>query len=275
MSIVIISELPYAGGKEIAEKAASELGYRRIAEEVLEDASRSSGMAPEKVRKAVFEVPGLLGGMSLSARKRAIAHVQASICSHLVDDNVLYHGPLGHLLVKGVTHVLTVRILASKEDRVTRKMKEESCDRREAEKSISRDDKHRLSIARELFKKDDDKTDHFNLVINTSETEIDAAVSTIRETVSQDRYKPMTYSIQCMADIELSSRVKASLIELDPDIAVDAKKGAVRIRTKVSGRAKEKRLGEIRHRTEGRDGVREVEIEAVADLADQIGRKRR
>jgi len=275
MSIVIVSSLSYAGGEEIAEKAASRLGYKCIAGEVLEDASRTSGIQPEKVRKAVFEAPGLLGGMSLAARKRVIAHLQAAICSYLVDDNVLYHGPLGHLLVKGVTHVLTVRILASKEDRAARKMKEEGCDRREAEKAISREDKHRLSIARELFKADDDKTDPFNLVIDTSETETDAAVNAIAETVSQDRYKPMTYSIQCMKDIELSSRVRASLIELDPDIAVDAKKGDVRVRTKVSGRAKEKRLQEIRRRTEGLDGVSEVEIEAVADLADQLGRRRR
>jgi cytidylate kinase len=275
MSIVVISKLSYTKGEVIAQKVASQLGYKCIDQEILQDASQRSQVPIEKIRKAVTEAPSLLG-MSLAARRRSIAHLQAAICARLLEDNVVYHGPLGHLLVKGVTHVVNVRILASKEERVAHKIKLEGCDLKDAEKAISKEDKHRLSIARDLFGvKDDDDGGAFNLVVNTSEMEMDTAARIIAETANHERYKPMTYSLRCMKDLELSSRLKALLIDLDPDIAVQAKKGDVRIRTKVSGRAKVKRSKEIQRRIEGQDGVTQVEVETVADLADQIDRRLR
>ena len=272
MPIVVISRLSYTSGEAIAQNVASQLGYECIDQEVFQDASQRSQMPLEKIRKAFYGAPSLFG-TSLADRKRSIAHVQAALSARFLKDNVVFHGPFGHLLIKGVSHVMTVRILASKEDRIALKVKSEGCSSKEAEKAISRDDKQRLSMAREVFGADDDDSKSFNLMINTSEVDVDTAVRTIAETVNHERYRPMTYSLQFMKDLELSCRLKASLVDLDPDVAVQARKGDVRIRTKVSGRAKEKRLREIQRRTEGQDGVTVVEIEAVTDLADLIDRR--
>jgi cytidylate kinase len=274
MSIVNMSILSYTSGEAIAQEAASHLGYKFIDQEVFQDASQRSKIPLEKIRKAFYDPPSLLG-MSVATRKRCFAHVQAAVCARLLEDNVLYRGPFGHLLVKGVSHVLNVRITASKDDRVASKVKSEGCDSKEAAKVISREDKNRLLVAKEIFGADDDDDGPFNLVIDTSATDTAAAVSTIADTVNQERYKPMTYSLQCMKDLELSCRVKALLVDLDPDVAVQAKKGEVQIRTIAGGRAKEKRLGEIRRRIEGQEGIAKTEIEAVTDVADLIDKRLR
>lgn len=275
MPIVTISELSYASGETIGRRAASELGYDLVdQEDVFQEASKRSGIQPEKIHRAFYGPPSMFG-TSLAQSKRCVAHVQAALCARLLEDNVVYHGPFGHLLIDGVSHVVAVRVLASREDRIANKVKSEGCSSKEAEKTISRDDKQRLSVARDVFRADDDDSGLFNLVINTSEMEVDTAIKTIVETTRQERYKAMTYSLQLMRDLELSYRVKASLVDLDPDVVVQAGKGAVKIRTKASGRAKEKRIKEIESRAEGLEGIAKVEIEAVADLADLIQRRSR
>lgn len=272
MPIVMISSPSYTSAETIAREAASALGYEHAADEVYEEASRRSGIPVEKLRKALLGGSSLLG-MSLPARKRCFAHVQAAIAARLVKDNVLFHGPFGHLLVVGVSHVLTVRVLAPMQERVALKMKSEGCSRKEAEKSISREDKARLSIAEEVFGVNDDDIEQFDLVVDTAQADVASAVGIIVETAKQERYRAMTYSLQRMEDIELSCRVRAALIGLDADVRVEAKKGDVRIRTKSSGRSNEKRMREIRRIVGEQDGVANVEIEAVTDLVDLIDKR--
>jgi cytidylate kinase len=272
MATVIVSSLSYTSGEDIARGAASALGYEYVGEDVYEDASRRSGIPLEKIRKALLGAPSLLG-RSTSARRRAFAHVQAAVAERLLKEDVVFHGPFGHLLVVGVSHVLTVRVLAPVEDRVSVKMKSEGCARKEAEKSIAREDALRLSIAGEIFGVSDDDTGRFDLVINTAEADSASSVGIIVETAKQERYKPMTYSIQRMEDIELSCRVRAALVDLDPEVRVEAKKGEVRIRARSSGRSTEKKMGEIRLIAEKQKAVTKVDVEAVSDLVDLIDKR--
>ncbi len=274
MPVVMISKLSHARGGEVAETAASKLGYDCIDKEVFEDASRKSGIPAEKIRKALTDGPSLLG-MSLATRNRCVAHAQAALCGRLLEDNVVYHGPFGHLLVRGVPHVLNVRVQAPKENRAALLAEKEGSDSRKAQKAVSKDDKQRLSIAEQVFGADDDDQGLFNLVIDTSEMEAEEAAELVAKEAKEDRYKPMTYSIQCMRDLELSSRVRAALVELDPHVVVQADKGAVRVRTRTSGRPKKGRLDEIRRKAEEQDGVKEVDVETVTDLADLIARRSR
>jgi cytidylate kinase len=272
MPTVIVSSLSHTSGETIAKEAASALGYEYVGEDVYEDASRRSGMPLEKIRKALSGASSLLG-RSASARKRCFAYLQAAVAGRLLKENVVFHGPFGHLLVVGVSHVLTVRVLAPAEERIAAKMKSEGCGRKEAEKSIAREDKQRLSIAEEIFGVDDDDERRFDLVINTAEMDVASAVGIIVETARQERYKPMTYSLQRMEDIELSCRVRAALVDLDSDARVEAKKGDVRIRAKSSGRSTDKKMGEIRRVAEQQDGVVKVTVEAVSDLVDLIDKR--
>jgi cytidylate kinase len=272
MPIVIISSRSYTSGETVAKEVASTLGYEYVGEDVYEDASRRSQIPLEKIQKALFGAPSLLG-MSQSVRKRCIAHAQAAIAARLLVDDVVFHDPFGHLLVVGVSHVLTVRVLAPMEKRVALKVESEGCSPKDAEKSISKSDKQRLSVAEEVFGVNDDNTKSFDLVVDTADVDVASAVGIIAESVKQERYKPMTYSLQRMKDIELSCRVRAALVGLDPDVRVQAKKGEVRIRTRSTGRSNEKRMKEIRGIAERQEGVSAVEIETITDLVDLIDKR--
>ncbi|HUU01919.1 MAG TPA: cytidylate kinase-like family protein [Myxococcota bacterium] len=261
MSSINISRLSYSSGKEIAHTIATQLGYECIADEVFDDAARLSGFDLQKLVRAFCEAPSLFG-MSLTARRRMSAHVQAALAHRLAGDNLVYHGPFGHLMIKGVAHILTVRVHAPLARRVAEMVRRTSVDARDAEKSILRDDRRRSETARLLFGADDDDTGNFDLIINTSQVDTETAVSIIAETVKLRRYRPMNYSLRCMQDTETACRAKVALVDLDAGIEVTSDGGRLQVRTRLHGGSQKKRKAEIKNRLKDIEGVDEVAIEA-------------
>ncbi len=110
----------------------------------------------------------------------------------------------------------------------------------------------------------------FDLVINTSQVDVDTAVDIITGTVKLKRYQPMTYSVRCMENLELSLRARARLIDLDPDVVVETDNGNVRIRTRSGGWSSRKKSSEMRERTANLDGVKSVDVEVVEDTLGRM-----
>jgi hypothetical protein len=189
-----------------------------------------------------------------------------------MSDDVLYDGPLGAHMVQAVPHLLKVRAHASPEHRIAAKVNRENRSPKEAEKLLRREDKRRLALARRLFGADDDNRDLFDLWVETSTAQVATAASAIAGAASQTRYKSTTYSIRCLEEQELSSRVRAALVEFDPDVGVRVHRGEVEIRTRVRGWARRKRVALIERRAAEVAGVQNVKIRAVQDLIDPLGR---
>jgi cytidylate kinase len=238
------------------------LGYELLDEEVFREASSASDLPEDKLLSAFREPPAFFG-MSAAARKRSIAYVSAALAKRLLKDNVIYHGPFGHALVPGVSHVLKVRIVADREDRVATKVKREAdVSEAAAEKALQREDKQRSTLAKQVFGVDDGDTDPFDLVINTSQVDVETATEIIVNAVKRDRYQPMTYSMRCMERLELALRTRASLVGIDPDVEVEAESDHLRIRTRLRSEGKQRAMREKAVEVEG---VEKVEMEVLED----------
>lgn len=268
MPCITISRLSYTSGRAIAHNVATHLGYDCVEQEVFQDAAGQSGVPEAKLVRALRDPPSFFG-ISNAERKRAIAYVAAALTKRMLIDNVVYHGPFGHILIPGVSHVLKVRIFAQREDRVAAKAKREGVlSAGEVEKTLLREDKQRSALARQVFRVDDDDANLFDLVINTSQVDADTAVEIIAGTAKLQRYQPMTYSVRCMQNLELSLRIRANLIGDDLDLVVEADNGNVRMKTRAGSGAK--KLAEMRQRASTLDGVKSVEVEAVGDSFGRI-----
>ncbi|UCD56870.1 MAG: cytidylate kinase-like family protein [Candidatus Hydrogenedentota bacterium] len=269
MSIITVSRRSYSRGKEIAEEVARLLGYECIGREVLQSASREFGIPEAKLYEATHEAPSFLG-MTPNTRKRCIAYVKAAFAAYMLKDNVVYHGPAGELLIHGVSHLLRVRIIADLEHRIALKMERENISEEEARKSILRDDKQHAKLMKWVYGRDDADVSLYDLVINLGQISVEEAVEIITSTVKHNKFQPMTYSIKLMENIELSCRVTANLIDIDPDIKVRSEDGKVHVHTKASGRAIKKNAAIIKERTTKLLGVKNVEVHMSEDLFERI-----
>ena len=124
MAIVTISRGSYSMGKAVAEKVASTLKYDIISRDLLLKASDKFHVSQQTLLQALHDAPGLRDRYK-HTKQIYITYLQATLLEMVAGDNVVYHGLAGHLLLKGLDHVLKIRIIANLESRVMRKMRED------------------------------------------------------------------------------------------------------------------------------------------------------
>lgn len=257
MSVVIISAESYCQGEEIAEGVARKLGYVCIGREVLAQAAQRYRIPEDKMEDAFRDSPSLLDKLS-NTRTRNLAYFQAALTEALNRDNVVYFGQEGHLFVSGVSHILTVRLIADLAERAKPKAEKEGIPEKKARESLQKENEQRQKWFQSVFGVAGMESARFDLVINSTQVGTKRAIHIIAETAQDVKFQPITYSVKAMQDQELASRVRAALIDAYPDVTVTARDGEVSIKAKAL-KKKEKILS-VREEIQGMEGVSYVEL---------------
>ncbi len=109
-----------------------------------------------------------------------IAAIRAVIEDLASGDNVVIVGRGAHIILEDNPRVLRVGLIATFEDRVERVMVRERMTQADAEAAIQARDEARLGYFERFFGiEDPDSAEHYHLVINTSEMNLDAATDII------------------------------------------------------------------------------------------------
>jgi cytidylate kinase len=257
MSVVIISAESYCRREEIAENAAQVLGYECISREVLAEASRRYQIPEEKLEEALKDTASLMTRLS-STRTRNLAYFRASLTAALKKNNVVYHGEVGHVFVTGVSHILSVRLMAELEERVALKIEQEEIPAKKARELLLKESEQRQKWFLSVFGVDGMESGRFDLVINVTQIGPERAADIIAGTAGDVMFQPITYSLKAMQDQELASRVQAALVQAYPDVTVNARDGAVSIKAKAL--KKKNKITYIRELVQDIEGVSYVEL---------------
>jgi cytidylate kinase len=165
MAIITISRGTFSGGQSLAECIAEKLGYRCISREVLVKAAKQYGVPLEKLSKALEDAPGLLEHLT-GERAHYLAYIRAVLCKEAKDDRMVYHGLVGHLLFRGLPHVLRVRVIANMEFRINGAMDRRHLSREEATQFIKKVDDKRSKWTKFLYGVDWRDPSLYDLVVN-------------------------------------------------------------------------------------------------------------
>jgi hypothetical protein len=268
MPAVIISSDNYDKGREVAQKMADTLGYTLLGREVLDTVSSKYDIPEEKLRKALDEVPSFLG-MSSKMRALYLAYIEEAALVGLSEDKVVCQGLGAHLYVLGVSHVLKVRVLSDPEELIRQVVAREGVPKEKAAKIIKRLAFDRQRWSRAAYHRDEADASLYDMVISLSQIEMDEAVKTIAEMTVYRKFQPMTYSIKCMKDKELATKVRAVLMSHYPDVRVRADGSTVVVETNALKREKRKRAEKIKELAGQIRGVDYVEVHVINDLLRQ------
>ena len=148
-------------------------------------------------------------------------------------DNVVYHGLAGHFYVRGVSHVLKVRIIAEMKDRIQIVMDREKISYESALARIKKDDLERIKWSQHLYGMDTSDPILYDLVIRVRKMTVDDAADVICHTAGLKTFKTTFESQKAIEDLVLASEVKTTLLELKPDIQVFARDGVVTLGASV------------------------------------------
>ena len=262
MAIITISRGSYSRGKEIAEKVAQKLGYECIAREMLLSASEQFAIPDIKLVRAIHDAPSILDRFTLG-KEKYIAYIQAALVRHVHKDNVVYHGLAGHFLLKGISHVLKVRIIADMDDRIMFEMEREKIAKKEAFRILRNDDEQRRKWSRHLYGIDTWDPNLYDLILHIRKITVDDAVDIICHTVRLKHFQTTPQSQKAMDDLLLACEVRAILIDLKPDIEVSADNGIVLVRTQIPLPQEEYLVHEIQRVAKPIPGVKEIHVNVV------------
>lgn len=259
MAVVTVSRGAGSRGQDFARELAERLGYALVSrEDVTREAARY-GVPAETLQAALLAAPGFWDRLTLD-RKRYLAFVQAVLSEHARKDRIVYEGNAGHLLLRGISHVVCIRLLAPFRLRVQTAMERLGMSDEEAVRYIETSDRERESWTRFLYGVDWLDPTLYDVTLNLRTLALEGAVEAALAVVRRAEFAPTDESRRAMEDLVLESRVRAALAADDETVAaavqVHADAGVVALR----GRVRPSRMVDAVTRVaRGVDGVKEIE----------------
>lgn len=262
MAVITISRGLYSNGVEVAEKVAQRLGYECIARDVLLESSQALNIPRTKLARVIHDAPGVLDRL-IYRKEKYIAYIQDAFVKHIKKDNMVYHGLAGHFLLKGISHVLKVRIIADMDFRVEQAVKREGISIKEALRILTKDDEQRRKWSQFHYGIDTWDLSLYDLVLHIGKMEVDDAVDIICRTSWLAHFQTMPESQKAMDDLSLACEARVRLIEVDPDIRVSANDGIILVKTKTSLIRDERTLNQMRRAVKKIPGVKELYVNVL------------
>ncbi|HWU41664.1 MAG TPA: cytidylate kinase family protein [Candidatus Acidoferrum sp.] len=211
MSIIAISRGTFSGGETLAQRVAERLGYQCLSRETnLEAAATRYGVPAEELAAAMEKRPSFFERV-LGERAAYLTFVRASLCERALVGQLVYHGYLGHLLLPGISHVISVRVIADMEFRLKAVREQQKLGEMEALAYIEKVDRERREWTRFLFELDWEDASLYDLVVNLSRMNLATACETVARLTERDEFQPTATSRKAMRDLTLHSKVSAAL----------------------------------------------------------------
>ena len=272
MAIITISRGTFSGGQRLANCLATTLGYRVISRELLAEAAARYGVKEDNLRRGLEQPPTFWDRFRVD-RQVYLNVVQAALCHAIRDDDIVYHGNAGHLLLQDVGPVFRVRVIAPMAQRITAAVAAEGCSAEEAAASIAAKDEARVAWTRFLYGVEWRDPALYDLVVSLEKLTLDAACEAIATLVRRPEFTMTDAARARLDNLYLSSHVKAKLF-LNPRIGAAASKlevtasgGAVRLSGVLPG---ESFLHEVLSTCQALPEVKDVQAEWLGSYVTPV-----
>ena len=159
MAIIVVSTQMGAGGPEIGMKLGQKMGFRYVDQELVLDVARRYGVAEDKLSHLDESKPTIFERFDAETRHH-ITVLQTTLLELAELDNCIFMRGGGQWLLRGVGHVVRVRMLAPFEHRVkcwirrVAAMTGETPNQRAAADYVRRDDSEKSGRMRYLYEVD-------------------------------------------------------------------------------------------------------------------------
>ena len=266
--IALFSDLPeFARG--VSGVLAGKTGFKYVSEnDLIRDTAKKYSIPESTLSRAIECKPGILCRLRCGTIKY-IACLEAVLSERLLEDNIIYSGFIGYPLLQKVSHVLKVRLLCGLKElmelnSLTDLPKDHSG------KGITLKENNYREWVRYVYGLETNDSSLYDITLNVGNLTLDEAVDSILHTVGHERFQAMTYSLGCVRDQVVSSRIKAHLVDIDPRAEIKSKEGMVYVYTKGSKFNKKEYARKIKEELIRLEGVKQVEVYSQRELFKSV-----
>jgi cytidylate kinase len=232
MAIITISRGSASGGRLLAEGLAKTLGFHIVSrEEIIEIAARF-GVPEAKLDKALLDPPTFSEEFKQD-RRRYLIFIQNALCEWAQKDDVIYHGNAGHLLLRGISHMLRIRLIAPLQFRVQKIVELTKMTSAQAVSYIEKIDAQRRAWNLLLYGVDWLSPTLYDLTINLETMTVDTAVEIAAAAIRRPEFSRSAESQKKMNDLAMTTRIKAGLAadpateSADLELEADSESGII------------------------------------------------
>ena len=194
--------------------------------------------------RAIHDAPSILDRLGFG-KEKYVSYLQTTLLRQVTTDNVVYHGLAGHFLLRGIPHVLMIRIMANMEDRIAEEMEREYISEKEALHILIKDDQERRAWGQHIFNADPWSAELYHCVFKIGKCSVDEVVEAIVKVVHQPCFISTPESLKILEDKLLASEIKASLLPEFPRVKTTGEDGVVRIYLDAPGFRRKKTIQEV------------------------------
>ncbi len=245
-------------GTFIAQEVARRVGYDFVRQEIIAEASRLYEANSDSLVATVESKPRVLGANPASAR-RHFAFVAAEVLSVALKNNIVILGRWSTLLLRGVGHVLRVRVSAPLDVRARRLAEQMGVSADEAARRIQCSDEGIRARIQQFFDVAWDDPRLYDVTLNTERMSVEDAAGLLVHMLGLPAWQPTEASHAALWDAALAARVRAALKANPPtsalDITIDCRAGRIELTGTVPEEADREVVGRIAAGHAGRDAV--------------------
>ena len=227
MTIIAMTKEMGSLGTYIGMEVAKRLGYAFVRQDIIRQAAQEFEVSEEALVRVVEERPGFFERLGKAARKQFI-FVAAEVFDFAARGNAVIMGRFSTLLLRPVSHVLTVRVCAPLEVRVRRVMERHAIERARALRMIKAYEDGVRARVEEFFDVDWRDPLRYDLTVNTERLSLEAGAEQVLRLSERPEFSPTEASRRTLADLHLAARVRAVLkaqpetTRLDVDVRAEA-----------------------------------------------------
>lgn len=264
MTAIVVCSNDGELGRLVARRTAAALEYDLLGPELLDEVAREHGVPRARLDRALEPTSRLAD----RTRSLLLAQIRAVTLERLQRDRQVCHGLAAHLYVRDVSHVLTVRILQGTAALVEQIAADQGLSEARATRQLQRSQERRSRWAAAFFGVDEADAANYDMVLALGQIEVVKAVQIIKGMAGYRKFRPMTYSRKCLADLALAARVRVALLPSYPELRVQADGDKVAVLVRGPRRRKQRIAAEIKEVAGKLPQVSLVEVHTVSSAKE-------
>ncbi len=234
MAILSITYEFGSGAEEIGHAIEKELGYEYVALGRIRKEASQAGKRWERFGEEYGETKPNLWERYDWSFMGYMALAQSIILNHALKDNVVIMARGSGYLLGGISHVLRVRIVASLEKRIERVMTKENISWANANLLVKQADYEIVSTLRQLYGKQWDDPDTYEVRYDTSEQSNDQIIDAIEKLLAAKNNLKTRAAQNELEMRALAAKIKAVILTnpdfLIPTLEVEATQNGIILR---------------------------------------------
>jgi cytidylate kinase len=231
MPVIALTQEMGSLAKDVAERVAAAAGLTVMRNEVMENVAERMHVPPSLVRRVREGKAGLVERLTTDKQQFAL-YTEEEILQQAARGNVILRGWGATCVLRGVSHVLRVRVTRSFDARVQWVMDDMETDNRaQAEAEVRRSDNAHAARMHATYGVTWGDPLLYDLVINTDRVSVESAAQTILQLAARPEFQETPESRAILAGLALAAKVRAALKANDStrhtDVQIEAREGGV------------------------------------------------